>query len=203
MHMADAPLAIYYDFNSPYGYIGAHLIGDLASRYGRTVDWHPTLLGAIFKVTGSGPLPDVPLKGDYANRDFVRSARYHGLDLRFPAEHPFSPVAASRAVIWAKRQSEDAARRLTLALYDAVWLQGRSIAGAEATAGVAAEAGFDRAAVLAALNDAGVRQALMDDVDAAIKKGVFGSPFVIVDGEAFWGVDRFDMVDKWLATGGW
>jgi len=39
--------------------------------------------------------------------------------------------------------------------------------------------------------------------DAAMARGVFGSPYVIVDGEPFWGVDRFDQLDKWLETGGW
>ena len=39
--------------------------------------------------------------------------------------------------------------------------------------------------------------------DAGIERGVFGSPFVIVDGEPFWGADRLDQVDGWLATGGW
>jgi 2-hydroxychromene-2-carboxylate isomerase len=47
-----------------------------------------------------------------------------------------------------------------------------------------------------------VKEKLKVEVDAAIAKGVFGSPFVIVDGEPFWGTDRFDQVDKWLATGG-
>ncbi|MEK9661700.1 MAG: 2-hydroxychromene-2-carboxylate isomerase [Alphaproteobacteria bacterium] len=202
--MAGAPLPIYYDFNSPYGYIGAHLITDLAARHGRTVDWHPTLLGAIFKVTGSGPLPNVPLKGEYSKRDFARSAGMYGLPYAMPAEHPFSPVAASRAVIWAKGEGgEDAARRMTLALYDAVWADGKSIAGAEATADVAAAAGFDRDAVLAGVNDGDVKAALMADVEDAISKGVFGSPFVLVDGEPFWGVDRFTMIEKWLKTGGW
>ena len=37
---------------------------------------------------------------------------------------------------------------------------------------------------------------------AALAKGVFGSPFIIVDGEPFWGSDRLDQVDAWLATGG-
>jgi 2-hydroxychromene-2-carboxylate isomerase len=27
------------------------------------------------------------------------------------------------------------------------------------------------------------------------------APFVIVDGEPFWGLDRFDQVERWLATG--
>ena len=30
-----------------------------------------------------------------------------------------------------------------------------------------------------------------------------GSPFIIVDGEPFWGMDRFDQAERWLATGGW
>ena len=41
------------------------------------------------------------------------------------------------------------------------------------------------------------------EVDAAIERGVFGSPYIIVDGEPFWGSDRLEQVEKWLATGGW
>ena len=31
----------------------------------------------------------------------------------------------------------------------------------------------------------------------------FGSPFFPIDGEAFWGADRMDQVDRWLERGGW
>jgi 2-hydroxychromene-2-carboxylate isomerase len=31
---------------------------------------------------------------------------------------------------------------------------------------------------------------------------VCGSPLVIVDGEPFWGLDRFDQLDRWLESGG-
>jgi 2-hydroxychromene-2-carboxylate isomerase len=37
----------------------------------------------------------------------------------------------------------------------------------------------------------------------AIRSGIWGSPFVIVDGEPFWGEDRLDQVDIWLQRGGW
>ena len=40
------------------------------------------------------------------------------------------------------------------------------------------------------------------ELHAAIAAGVFGSPFVIVDGEPFWGMDRLDQVERWLRTGG-
>jgi 2-hydroxychromene-2-carboxylate isomerase len=49
-----------------------------------------------------------------------------------------------------------------------------------------------------------VKQRLKEVTDDAIeRRHVFGSPFVFVDGEPFWGADRLDMIDRWLATGGW
>jgi 2-hydroxychromene-2-carboxylate isomerase len=36
------------------------------------------------------------------------------------------------------------------------------------------------------------------EVDAALAKGVFGSPYIVVDGEPFWGLDRFDQIERWL-----
>jgi hypothetical protein len=62
---------------------------------------------------------------------------------------------------------------------------------------------IDPAALTAACDDPGIKDKLCLAVDAAISRGVFGSPFIIVDGEPFWGHDRLPQVDRWLATGGW
>jgi len=58
-------------------------------------------------------------------------------------------------------------------------------------------------AARAAIDDPAIKAALKRENEQGIARGVFGSPFVIVDGESFWGFDRFDQVDRWLATGGW
>ena len=60
------PIYFYFDFSSPYGYIASNKIDALAARYGRTVNWHPILLGVVMKITGGAALPSIPLKGDYA-----------------------------------------------------------------------------------------------------------------------------------------
>jgi 2-hydroxychromene-2-carboxylate isomerase len=62
----------------------------------------------------------------------------------------------------------------------------------------AQSAGVAKDEVLAALNDAAIKERLKTETDAAIAKGVFGSPFIIVDGEPFWGSDRLEQIDKWL-----
>ena len=56
--------------------------------------------------------------------------------------------------------------------------------------------------LVAAIDDAQIKEALRRDVDAAIAAGVFGSPFIFVDGEPFWGLDRFEQIERWLASGG-
>ena len=38
--------------------------------------------------------------------------------------------------------------------------------------------------------------------EQAIARGVFGSPWIFVDGEPFWGSDRLPMVERWL-EGAW
>ena len=69
-------------------------------------------------------------------------------------------------------------------------------------ADIAEALGENRAHVLAAMADPAVKERLKNEVDAALAKGVFGSPYIIVDGEPFWGNDRLDQVDAWLTTGG-
>jgi len=68
---------------------------------------------------------------------------------------------------------------------------------------IAASVGCDADEVRAALDNQAVKDKTRAEVEAAIAKGVFGSPYVVVDGEPFWGVDRFDQLERWLATGGW
>jgi 2-hydroxychromene-2-carboxylate isomerase len=194
-------LDFYFDYSSPYGYIAAMKIDDFAARHGRSVNWKPILLGAVFKVTGAQPLPTLPLKGDYAKRDIARSARFYGIPIRYPSKFPIASQAPARAFYWMNDRDAALARKLAKALYQAYFVDDRDISSPDVTATVAATLGFKRDDVLAALNDPAVKDRLKNEVDAAIKLGVFGSPYIVIDSEPFWGVDRFDQIERWLAKG--
>jgi 2-hydroxychromene-2-carboxylate isomerase len=196
------PIDFYFDFSSPYGYLASHKIEALAQRHGRTVDWHPMLLGVVFKQTGAAPLTEVPVKGPYSKHDFFRSARFHGVEFNMPPVFPIPAQAPSRVVLWAKQESPADGARLAKALYRAFFVDGRDISRPDIAAEVAGEQGFDAAQARAAVDDPAIKDALKREVDGAIGAGVFGSPFVVIDGEPFWGLDRFDQAERWLREGG-
>ena len=198
-----APIEFYFDFSSPYGYFAAEKIDAIAAKHGREVLWRPILLGVVFKTTGMQPLPGIPLKGQYALQDIPRSARYHGLPYRHPSAFPTSTTAAVRAYYWLEVRDPKAARNLALALYRAYFVDAIDISSPDAVAGVAAKLGYAAPDVLAGLNDTATKDRTKLEVEKAMAKGVFGSPYILIDGEPFWGADRLEQVDKWLATGGW
>ncbi len=197
-----APIDFYFDFSSPYGYMASTRIDALAAKYGREVKWRPMLLGVAFKATGQTPLPSVPLKGDYALRDFARSARFHGIEYRHPSIFPIASVPPARAFYWLDGRDPEAAKRLCAALYRAYFIDDCDISKVENTLATCAKLGLEEASVAAGLNDPAVKEKLKSEVAQAIERGVFGSPYIIIDNEPFWGMDRLEQVEKWLATGG-
>jgi 2-hydroxychromene-2-carboxylate isomerase len=94
-------------------------------------------------------------------------------------------------------------RVLAKALYRAYFTEGKDIGSPATVADIAGSVGLDASALAAALEDPALKDRAKREVESAIAAGVFGSPFFVVDGEAFWGVDRMPMVEEWIRTGGW
>lgn len=197
-----ADIDFYFDFSSPYGYLASEKIDDLAARYGRNVVWRPILLGIVFKSTGSAPLASIPLKGEYSMNDIARSARYYGLPYRRPSEFPIATLHAARAYYWLVDRAPHLARDFAHACYRAYFVDDRNIAQPDTLLEIASALGLDRTQFETAVGDPAPKQRLRAEVDQAMARGVFGSPYFIVAGEPFWGIDRLPQLEKWLAEGG-
>jgi 2-hydroxychromene-2-carboxylate isomerase len=196
------PVDFYFDFSSPYGYFASTRIDNLAGMYGRKVNWHPVLLGAVFKKTGAAPLPMVPLKGDYARRDFERTARFHRIEFREPSPFPISTQVPARAMRWiAGTQGDARAVEFAKAVYRAYFVDGVNIGEQANVAEIAGKLGIDAGALVDAINGDAIKEQLKAEVEQAMARGVFGSPYVVVDGEPFWGFDRFDQLEAFLRNG--
>jgi len=198
-----SPIDFYFDFSSPYGYFASHKIDSLAAKHGREVKWRPYLLGVAFKTTGGAPLPSIPVKGPYHLRDMQRTAKYLGVSYRHPSVFPIASVAPSRAFYWMDAKDPKRAKDLARALYAAYFIDDVDISKVENVVSVAARSGLNADEVRTGIGDQATKDLTKSEVDKAIALGAFGSPYIVVDGEPFWGSDRLDQIDKWLATGGW
>lgn len=193
----------YYEFSSPYGYLAAMKIGQLAEKHHARVNWKPFLLGAIFKHVGTKPLLDYPFKGEYSAHDMERTARLNDLPFTLPEKFPIMAVNACRLIIWAAGNDMDKRGQISRAIYHAAYAEGKDISDAEVLMNIIEEHGYDRNEALVGIKSDSIKEALKLEVDKGIERKVFGSPFFVVEGEAFWGFDRMDQLDKWLETGGW
>jgi 2-hydroxychromene-2-carboxylate isomerase len=198
-------LDFYFDFISPFGYLASLRVDALAAKYGRTCRWHSMLLGiSVLKVMGMKPLPTYPLKGPYLKRDMERYMRRHGIAINRQAK-PASPLPAGRCFHWLKSQDETRAQAFARATLHAYWREAADIGVPETVAEIAAAvSGADRDAALAAITQGEGDKLLRAAVDLSMEKGVFGSPTFIVDeDEPFFGLEKMELLEEWLRSGGW
>lgn len=196
------PIEFHFDFSSPYSYIASEQIEPLAARHGRTVDYKPVLLGAVFKTSGGAPLTELyGPKASYAVRDFERSARYAGVPYRKPSRFPIASLAAKRAVVWLQQHQPALAAPFIHAIYRAFFVDDRDISDAAVVGDIARGLGIDPAELAAGVQRPEIKERLKAQVEHAIRAGIFGAPTIIVDGEVFWGNDRMPQIERWLAHG--
>ncbi len=197
------PIEFWFDFSSGYAFFAAQEIEGLGHRVGRPVLWRPYMLGTAFKVTGARGLSSTPLKQDYARTDWQRLARRMGLTFAPPADHPRIALPATRAFYWIVGQDPALAVRFARAVFDAYYAGRLDTADLDQVAAFAGTLGLDPGAVAAGAVLPEVKARAKDLGDAAVARGVFGSPFFLGDGEPFWGADRMAMMEDWIRTGGW
>jgi 2-hydroxychromene-2-carboxylate isomerase len=204
--MIPSAIDFYVDFSSPYSYIASEWIEALAARHGRTVRWHAVLLGVTFQAAELKSPVSHPIKGEYSLHDFERSARFAGVPFTLPEKFPVATQNAARVFWWleesdAERAAERAAdwARHCLRAY---FTRGTvDLSNTEHLKALATEFGLDAAEAEGVWTEPRWKSRLKTACDDAIAQGVFGAPFFIIDGEPFWGNDRRDQIERWLAAG--
>ena len=186
-------LSFWFEFASTYSYLSALRIEALAAEAGVAVDWHPFLLGPIFRAQGwsTSPFNLYPAKGRYMVRDIERIATARGLAFRLPDPFPQNGLAAARLATVGVRDGWVTA--FARAVYTAEFADGRDISDETVLAELLHGLGIDPAAAFAAAATTPIRDALRSTTATAESLGIFGAPsFVTAGGELYWGDDRLE-----------
>ncbi|HNI81908.1 MAG TPA: 2-hydroxychromene-2-carboxylate isomerase [Rhodocyclaceae bacterium] len=196
-----APIDFYFDFASPYGYLASEQIDTLAAQYGRTVMWHAIVLDAQFQPQGGVKIPAALMRTEYVRHDIERSAAFFGIPYKEPSPQAAHTEHAARAFQWLNDRHPEQARAFAHAVFRAYFVEGRNIAESGVLLEIAEALRLDREDIAGALSDAATKARLKAEIDLAEARGVFGSPFFIVEGEGFWGNDRLPQLQRWLEKG--
>ena len=189
-------LEFWFDYGSPASYLAYTQVPSIARRTGARLVHRPMLLGGVFKATGNHSPVDIAPKGGWMMADLPRFAKRYGVPYARNPNFPINTLNLMRGAIAA----ENAGRLVPYsdAMFRAMWVDQRNMEDPVAIGTVLREAGFDPAAMLAAIGTAEVKDRLRANTEEAVSRGVFGAPTCFVGKEMFFGQDRLDFVEEEL-----
>lgn len=189
----------YLDFVSSFGYLARHRLAGIASRYGEEIRYHPVEIGRLRALAGStGPSNgQIPLKLAYFTKDFMRWADRYGISMTSKLGGYQTNVLNRGVYLAIERGQADA---YVEAAWNCVWRDGLD------PAALSTEAGLERAMGWATgeLAAFGSRPDIVDrfnaETEAASARGIFGVPTFFIGDEMWWGNDRLDFLESYLAA---
>ncbi len=186
----------WFDYSSPFAYLGTTQIERVAREAGASVTLRPFLLGALFRSIGTPlvPLNAMPAaKQRYYRLELERWAARWGVPFRFSTRFPLRTVDALRLTLLVPEEMRSA---LVHAVMRATWAEDLDPSDPAVLRAACEEAGASPGLVE---RTAEGRQALFDETERAQALGVPGAPTFVVGGELFWGQDRLELVRDALA----
>lgn len=192
----------YFSLISPWTYLGARRLEQIAARHGASIHPMPVDFGRIFPATGGLPLAKrAPERQKYRMMELIRWRDFLGVPLNLqPKYFPAAERQAALATVAARQaHGDEAALKLAHAVLGAVWAEERNIAEPATLELLIDRVGLNGAAVLKAAAGPDVAAAYDADIEAALRRGVFGAPTYVYRDELFWGQDRLEFLDRALA----
>lgn len=192
-----------FDFGSPNAYIAHTQIPGIESRTGVEVEYVPVLLGGVFKLTGNqSPVESfkaVPAKLKYFSQDIRDWVEHLGIPYRRNPHFPVITLGVMRGA--AALLGTDRFADYVDTVFRAMWVEEKKMDDPAVIGEVLSAAGFDAAALAARTAEPEVKQKLIDLTQAAVDRGVFGSPAFFAGDRQFYGKDRMNLFEAALTRG--
>lgn len=188
----------YWDIGSTNTYFALHLIRPVAARHGAIIRYRPFNLGYVFRHHNYQLMEEPRAKLSNRRRDLQRWAAFHNLPFRMPDKFPIKTSRVLRGAFVARTHGLEEA--YLDAIFRAYWEENDpSIAEYEGLRKIARNIGIDPAQFEAECESASIREALISSTNKALAADIFGAPTFVINGEIYWGKDRFEFIEAHLA----
>jgi 2-hydroxychromene-2-carboxylate isomerase len=188
-------VSLYFDLGSPYAYLA---IARAEAVFGHQPDLEPVLLGAIFRMRGSGSWSQTADRAK-GMAEVERRALAYGLPaVVWPEEWPLDGLRTMRAATWAKQNNMIDV--FSKAIFSHQFVSGRDLSSIDALAAVAEEVGLSGDELRAAVDSQAVKDQLKTATAHAWELGVRGVPTVRVGQRLFYGDDQLELAASTLRS---
>ena len=192
----------YYSVSSVFAYFGSKRLTELAHCHNVRIIHKPIFHGTVVPATGGCRFRETsPIRKSHFFREVNRWSKF----LQIPVvsgdpKYLYGDRELPSGMVIAAQRNGDDVDSLSFHIAEALWRDDRDIANKEVLRELAMSINIDAEklledAMLPIIQDEYERNSI-----EGVKKGVFGSPTYIVDGEPFWGQDRLEFVNRTLTA---
>jgi 2-hydroxychromene-2-carboxylate isomerase len=188
-----------FDFGSPNAYLAHEAIPAIEKRIGVKFEYVPILLGGIFKATNNKS-PAETLAGIKNKREFHAIEterfikRFHVKPYVWNPSFPVNTLNLMRAAIAA--QVEGMFEKYVEAAFHHMWREPKKMDDPEVAMKAIESSGLDARRLFTRAQDADVKARLIENTQAAVERGAFGSPTFFVGKEIFFGKEQLRDVEE-------
>jgi 2-hydroxychromene-2-carboxylate isomerase len=191
-----------FDFGSPNAYLSHLLIPGIEQRTGARFKYVPILLGGVFRLTNNkSPMESfagIKNKLEFQRVEMRRFLRRHQITAF--KMNPFFPVNTLQLMRGAvAAEIEGMFKPYVETMFRFMWAEPKKMDDPDVFRASLTQADLDADLLLRRIQDEDVKSRLLANTQAAVERGVFGSPSFFVGDELFFGKDQLRDVEDEIA----
>ena len=177
----------YFDFISPYSYIGHKRIEQLGSELNFT--YKPILLGGLHKSWNIIPQAFIEPKKQFMIMDCEMISKKLNFGFKFNSKFPLGTVKLMRGCLTLEGEQLNNYIKI---IFDAYWKDNIDISDKANLSSLLAKIDINIDDFLKKTEAEEIKEKLKKLTNDAFKKNIFGAPTYVVNNKNFWGQDRLE-----------
>ncbi len=181
-------IEFYFDFSSPYAYLGFKEIKKYEKKYPFQIKYMPIFLGGLHNSAGITPAAFNKIKSKYMVQDTKLVANKKNIKFSFNSYFPIKTVNFMRGAIIAKDDNYE--KIYVEKIFDSIWRDGLNMNDNIIINKVLKNLDLNPSIFFGKVSDIKIKDKLKKLTNDALKKGIFGAPTYYVNRKIFFGQDR-------------
>ena len=178
----------YFDFSSPYAYIGYKELKKLEKKNSFRIKFMPVFLGGLHNSAGITPAAFNKLKSKYMIEDTKLVCKKKNISFNFNSYFPIKTVNFMRGVLITEKENSE--KIFIEKIFNAIWMDGLNMNDPIVINKILKNIDLNPEIFLRKVSDQKIKDKLRKFTDDALKKKIFGVPTFVVNKKMFWGQDR-------------